>query len=280
MKRYLVATFTSILLLLVSCTPTEETIAAAIVETQAAWTPVPTQAPLPTYTAYPTYTPFPTNTALPTNTSVPINTDTPAPTNTPKPTNTPTPEPEPIVFTGSGDSVVDLDDWPRGKPAVIHIVNSEPYGDFIVENYNENGEKVDFISLVEVEGIYDGYVPMDFESGEETVRLLVTASGDWLIEVIPTESDLLNTLEVPGTYEGEDSDVIFLTGKSPDIGHFKSGPYRDNVFVGSYGTGSGRAFLVNEPTPYEGTFIFPDDTFVVIVSAEESGPWTLEVQAK
>lgn len=52
-------------LMLTACAPSVPAIQTAIVQTQAAWTPIPTQTP------YPTYTPFPTATSVPLPTSTP-----------------------------------------------------------------------------------------------------------------------------------------------------------------------------------------------------------------
>jgi len=49
-----------IALLLVACAPSPQAIRAAIAQTQAVWTRVPTQTPYPTQTRYPTQTPRPT----------------------------------------------------------------------------------------------------------------------------------------------------------------------------------------------------------------------------
>lgn len=68
------------------CAPSEDSIQAAIVQTQSAWTPVPTNTPYATYTPYPTPTPYPTYTPRPTYTPFP----TPTSTSTPTPTTTPT----------------------------------------------------------------------------------------------------------------------------------------------------------------------------------------------
>jgi len=88
------------LLLAAACTPSDSSIQAAVMQTQAAWTPIPTQTPLPTHTPYPTYTPPPTVAiqitriiiVTPTSTPTPLYT----PTITPKPTNTTTPTKTPI----------------------------------------------------------------------------------------------------------------------------------------------------------------------------------------
>lgn len=74
-----------IMLLLSACAASPEAIQQAIAETQAAWTPVPTQ------TAYPTYTPQSTYTAAPTAYIIVIvtRTSTPTPIFTPEPTTDP-----------------------------------------------------------------------------------------------------------------------------------------------------------------------------------------------
>ncbi len=81
--------------LLTACAPSDSSIQAAIAQTQAAWTPVPTQTSLPTYTPFPTHTPFPTYTPPPTIavevTRIVMVTATPTPTPLHTPTNTPTP---------------------------------------------------------------------------------------------------------------------------------------------------------------------------------------------
>jgi hypothetical protein len=48
--------------LLAACLPLKQDIHTAIMETQAAWTPILTQTPYPTQTLYPTLTPYPTQT--------------------------------------------------------------------------------------------------------------------------------------------------------------------------------------------------------------------------
>lgn len=102
MKKHLAFTMVFLLsVLLVACTPSVSAIQAAIAQTQAAWTPVPTQTPLPTHTPFPTYTPPPTVAieitqiviVTPTSTSTPLYTPTitSTPTNTATQTDTPTP---------------------------------------------------------------------------------------------------------------------------------------------------------------------------------------------
>jgi hypothetical protein len=67
-----------IFLIISACAPSQQAIQTAIIQTQSAWTAVPSQTPYPTQTAYPTYTsiPSPTRTLLPTFTPLPTSTPT------------------------------------------------------------------------------------------------------------------------------------------------------------------------------------------------------------
>jgi hypothetical protein len=91
-----------IAILLAACTPTASQVQSVIAQTQAMWTPIPTNSPFPTYTPFPFNTPFPTYTAFPTYTQQPTfavevtkivmvtPTYTPTPLYTPTITSTPT----------------------------------------------------------------------------------------------------------------------------------------------------------------------------------------------
>ncbi len=90
-----VIAFLVVALTLAACSPSPDAIRAAILETQAAWTPVPPQTPFPTYTPFPTHTALPTYTPPPTIaivvTRIVIVTPTASPTPLYTPTITPTP---------------------------------------------------------------------------------------------------------------------------------------------------------------------------------------------
>jgi hypothetical protein len=62
MKKKIVLTLVSILL--AACAPSSQALQTAIAQTQAVWTPIPTQTPYPTPTPYPTQTFYPTPTKL------------------------------------------------------------------------------------------------------------------------------------------------------------------------------------------------------------------------
>ena len=215
-----------------------------------------------------TDSPAPTDTPLPTNTPRP--TKTPRPTHTPRPTSTPTPSPEPIVLTGSGDSVVDFEKWEG--PALAHIVYTGG-GNFVVWNYGPDGERIDL--LVNTIGQYEGTRPLDFLDGEHTVRFQVESSGQWTIEVLPL-IDYIRVEEVPGIIEGVGDEVVALIGEEPDLLKVDASGARSNFVI--WGYGNWRDLLVNEIAPYSGTVVVSRDTFILVIEAE--GPWTIEVTAR
>jgi hypothetical protein len=59
-KNRLIIIVCLVTFLITACSPSPQAIQKAIVETQAGWTPIPTQTPFPTLTSYPTYTLQPT----------------------------------------------------------------------------------------------------------------------------------------------------------------------------------------------------------------------------
>lgn len=235
-------------------------------------TPEPTATPAPTDTPSPTDTPTPTDTPIPTDTPTPKPTDTPTPTDTPMPTATPTPVPEVQTYSGTGDSVVDVET--HVGPAIVHVVGNASGRYFAVENYGPNNTKMDL--LVNTTAPYDGYHPLDWRDDEETTRFSVEAVGQWTIEIIPfapIPEVGEHVIEVPGTYEGKGDDVIILAGETPDLAKI-SGNNGDRYFSVE-GYTDGYDLLVNTTEPYDGIVLLNPDTWAFEVTA--SGPWTIEV---
>ncbi len=196
-----------------------------------------------------------------------------APTNTPEPTNTPlppTPTPEPIILTGTGDSIVDF--YNSYEIAIVHITGNASSRHFAVKNYGSDGNSIDL--LVNITGPYDGVRPLDFGDGEHTTRFEVSASGEWRIEVLPIAS--ARVLTVPGVIEGRGDDVIFFKGATPDLAKIKGNAESRHFAVKGYG--KHYDLLVNTTDPYEGTVIVSDDTVVIEIRAE--GSWSIEITAK
>ena len=139
-------------------------------------------------------------------------TNTPLPTSTPIPTasSTTEPPPEPIMLTGYGDSIVDVQKWDGA--AVLHAkYNGER--NFAIENYGPGNDYLDL--LVNTIGAYDGVVPVDFFESEYTVRLKVTASDSWEIEILPLQS--LPEYDLPALIFDKGDKVVYLKGGNADV---------------------------------------------------------------
>ncbi len=221
---------------------------------------VVTDKPKETATAIP-----PTNTPTITNTSPPS-----TPTRTPTIPPSPTPEPEPIILTGSGDAIVDIEKL--NVPMIVHIVGNPGSHHFAVINYDENNEQIDL--LVNTTDPYDGVRPLDFKDDVWTVRFEVKASGDWTIEVLPLKD--ANFVIVPGIIQGEGDDVIFLLEGRPDTATIKGNSIGHHFAVISYG--NGRDLLVNTTDPYEGTVMLDPSTVILEIKAD--GAWEIEITAE
>jgi hypothetical protein len=206
---------------------------------------------------------------IPTNTKDPFTprpTNTLGPTPTQQPTRTPTSIPQPIVLTGSGDAVVDIEK--DDSAALVHITYTGS-SNFVVWNYGADGEKIDL--LINTIGSYDGTRPLDFLADEHTARFAVESSGQWVIEVLPMQE--IRTVDVPGIFDGSGDDVINLIGSDPDLLKIDASQAKSNFVIWSFG--NGKDLLVNEIAPYNGVIIAGKDTSILVIEAE--GPWTVEV---
>lgn len=219
--------------------------------------PTPTQSPAPTDTSQPTRTVAPTRTPRPSNTPNPTSTRTAVPT-----------EPEPVILTGNGDAVVDVDN--PFRLARVHIVGNAGGRFFSVDNYGDGSVK--YGSLVLTTDPYDGYRPLDFGNDEHTVRFQVQAHGDWTIEILPILS--ARVLTVPGEFSGMGDDVFLLNGADPDIAHIVGNP--SGRFFSVTAWGSRRSSLVLTTDHYDGQVIVPGDT--VVVEVQGYGDWTISIE--
>lgn len=203
-------------------------------------------------------------------TETPQPTDTPAPTDTPEPTFTPTPLPEPIILTGNGDNVVDLQKW--DGPAILKATYNGG-GNFIVTNFDGSNNQIDL--LVNTIGNYTGTLPLDFYDNQQTARFQITASGPWELQIIPFQQARKES--VPTTITGTGDEVVILTDNVPDLLKITANQASRNFIVMAYGS-DGQDLLVNEIAPYTGTVMAPSGTYVIVITA--TGPWSIEVTTK
>ncbi len=225
-----------------------------------------------TETAKPTNTPQPSNTPIPSSTvtNTPLPTATPLPTKTNVPTATETPLPTPLTFSGTGDDVVDFDK--SSGPAIMDVKYSGAHN-FIIQADDANGNMIDL--PVNTIGSYAGKLPLDFAGGENNARLEITASGKWEITVSPLSVDVINTLNVPGKYDGNGDDVVRLMGSLPSKVTFDC-PGQHNFIVWTYSNSSGEDLTINAIAPYHGVKAIPGDAFLIVINA--TGAWSVDMQ--
>ncbi len=219
--------------------------------------------PEPTDELEATDEPAPTNPPEPTATA--------RPTDTPMPTATAEPPPDPILLTGTGDSIVDIEKWPG--PAVVHIIGNAGGSYFGVEAFGADGNTIDL--LVNTTEPYDGVRPLDFIDGQQTARFGVTASGDWQIEVLSL-IDTATPLNVPGSVAGT-GDAVLLLSDQADVATITGNAAGSYFGVTSYG-GFSPDLLVNTTEPYDGQVQIAPGALVLAITAV--GDWTVDVTAR
>lgn len=222
----------------------------------------------PTAAIEPTSTPEPTATATLTPTPKPTN--TPTPTATPEPTSTPTPEPtatplpQPVVYSGSGADVIDIQK--PGDAVLASIRGNAESRYFGVQSYDANGQQVGL--LVNTTDPYEGVVLMDARDGEQSTRLQITAEGEWTIELRPLA--MARRLSIPGAIEGTGDDVFIVDG-DPNVAQISGNA--DGRYFGVTGYGKRANLLVNTTDPYDGRVILARD--LVLIEVKAAGAWKI-----
>jgi hypothetical protein len=202
--------------------------------------------------------------------------ETPAPTNLPLPTDTAfpsasnTPVPDPIFLTGSGDTSVDVDKW--NGPAVLH---AQYLGNdnFVIQHYHTN-DTGDIHVLISTIGPYEGTVPLDFLSGDQTGRFEIKAEGQWEMQIQPLEN--LHKIAIPATIQGRGDDVFAIEGTG-DLIKADASQARSSFIIHSFGNDR-QSVVFNETAPYAGISLLPPATSLLIITA--NGPWSLEITTR
>ena len=202
--------------------------------------------------------------------------ETPSPTNYPLPTDTLLPAattmpiPEPIFLAGSGDTSVDVHKW--DGPAVLH---ARYFGNenFVIRHYHTNSPG-DIHTLISTTGPYEGTVPLDFQSGDQTGSFEIKAAGQWELQIQPLET--LPKIAIPATIEGGGDQVFAITG-TPDVIKADATHVIARFQVYSFGD-NGQQIVFNEIAPYSGISVVHPSTSMLAVHAE--GPWELEVTTR
>lgn len=204
----------------------------------------------------------PTATQAPSATQVPIDTQFP--------TATIASTAAPLVFTGSGDKVLDISNWTDTGLLYAKYTGGD---NFIIQSYDSNGNPIDL--LVNTIGAYEGVQLINYDTTQPlTTRLQIKSSGPWNIEIRSTST--ADKLVVPGTFKGKGDDVIILNGGTPDLLDADSSQAQDNFIV--YAFDPMPELIVNEIAPYTGENMLTSMTGILEIKA--TGPWTIKVRAK
>lgn len=169
---------------------------------------------------------------------------------------------EPIVYTGSGDDVLDIGSIEDGY--VFHISGNAAKDLFTVTGYDAADEQTALLACTTEK--YDGVTA---DVSFTTVLLQIEAKGDWTVELVPL-SDLPHYKQ-GDTVTGSGNMVFYATpvGKSADI---TGNDARDLFCVYAYGD-EGGDLLVAETEPYDGKVLLQDDPYCFTVEAV--GDWSI-----
>jgi hypothetical protein len=188
------------------------------------------------------------------------------------PTTSATPPPppppvvaEPVMFSGTGDSVVDITK-PGGETGTVLVTVT---GNEAGRYFGVKGIDGDEDTLVNTTDPYSGTVLMDTDSGN-TTQLQVTAVGPWNITISELQSATpLN----PGVNAGVGDSVLLYQG-SRGVAAI-TGNAAGRYFGVSVYTSTERDSLVNTTDPYTGSVPMPAGPALIAVTGE--GDWTINV---
>lgn len=189
-------------------------------------------------------------------------------------TSTPTPQVRapgaPKKYSGSGDDVITISK-PDGAdmPALLRVIGNNSGRHFAVKGFDSSGRSTGL--FVNTTDAYQGLIPLDFRDSDNTVRLEISATGLWSIEVRSLVS--ARTVRVGSTESGSGDDVFLISG-SVDTAHVSGNKGSRHFAVLAYGNRS--KLLVNTTSPYDGRVALPQDTVVIEVTAK--GSWRIKLE--
>ena len=170
---------------------------------------------------------------------------------------------DPIVFTGSGDDVLEIEspDYYFGFRITGNAVGKH----FAVKTYNSSGGYGEL--LVNTTDEYSG---VTYDPSLDVSMIEVTAEGEWTIEVIDLIT--LDIIETGDTITGNGDYVFSLYehGKTATISGNAAGHYFAVKSYDNYGRYSD--LLVSSSDPYEGKVMLGNDDTIVSVTA--IGDWS------
>lgn len=178
----------------------------------------------------------------------------------PEPEPTPIPIPEPVVYTGSGDDVIEI--APPDLYYVFRITGNESEDHFAVKSYDSAGEYGELLVNTS-----DPYAGITIDDSFDVKMLEITSSGDWTVEVVSLRD--MNVVSGGETYNGT-GDTVLLVNNPGMTATVLGNDSADYFAVWSYG--EYRDLVVSTTEPYDGTVML-EDPFMFVVTAV--GDWSI-----
>lgn len=165
---------------------------------------------------------------------------------------------DPIEYTGTGDSVIFLDDIPGGW--VLYAEGNAEDRYFCIKGYDDKDRSTElFVNTTEP------YSGTTIDGNFATTQLEITATGDWRIEIRPLSG--CDTITVGEPYKSSGDAVLIVSGeaKTADIyGNARA------AYFGVHAIGAGSAdLLVNTTEEYSGTVKCKNNPQFIVVSASD-----------
>jgi hypothetical protein len=197
-------------------------------------------------------------TTVPTTTAAPT---TAATTTTAAPTTTL--PPAPLVFDGSGSTVLDLGQ--TLSEAKLLVASNDGSSNFIVTAKSDKLE--DQGNIINEIGPTAGTYTLNLRDNDRTRYLEIDAEGNWHFEIKAlTDARPWGGEELTGV----GNDVVVYTGKPGLLDYSNDG---DSNFIV---TDLRRDLVINEIGPISGTTTIPEGPLLVTIDAE--GNWTMTVR--
>lgn len=177
----------------------------------------------------------------------------------------PEPIPEPIIYEGSGDDVIDIEKTEEG-PIILYIEGNQGGGHFAVKGFASDDKSTElFVNTT------DSYSGTTLDPSGETILLEISSNGSWRIESQSARS--MRMVESPGMIEGTGDEVVLVQGNTSKA-NITGNAAGSHFAVRGYNPSSN--LLVNTTDVYEGTVRMDSDTFLLEITAV--GDWSIDLE--
>jgi hypothetical protein len=193
-------------------------------------------------------------------------------TTTTEPTTTTTePPPEPVVYEGSGDSVIDIE-LPDPDLVAAATIGHSGERNFAIWELDEGLVQLDL--AVNTIGSYEGTVLLNKDPSALTNSLEITADGAWTVEVKSVEL----VRQWDDGVEGTGDDVVLVTTSPQTVALHHSGERNFAIWFHD-GLGGGSDLLVNDIGSFDGTVPLRsptgDGAVMGVLEITADGPWSV-----